>query len=94
MNVVLAPEAEQDLSDIFDFILKDRPTSAQYVLDRINDQINKLCDYPNLGRPGRVPRTKELVIPNLPFIIPYQVNQNTLEILRVFHTARKWPDTL
>jgi len=44
-----------------------------------------------MGRPGRVPGTRELVLPNFPYIIPYRVREQRVEILRVFHTARKWP---
>ncbi|PIW88418.1 MAG: type II toxin-antitoxin system mRNA interferase toxin, RelE/StbE family, partial [Nitrospirae bacterium CG_4_8_14_3_um_filter_44_28] len=40
---------------------------------------------------GRVEGTRELVISGLPYIIPYRVKNNTIEILRVLHAARKWP---
>ena len=43
------------------------------------------------GRPGRVLGTRELVIQGLPYIIPYRVRDNHVEILRVLHTARRWP---
>ena len=26
-----------------------------------------------------------------PYIIPYRVREDRVEVLRVFHTARKWP---
>jgi toxin ParE1/3/4 len=42
---------------------------------------------------GRVPGTRELVIPGTPYIVPYRVRANAVEILRVFHAARKWPKT-
>jgi len=35
--------------------------------------------------------TRELVVRNLPYIIPYRVRDNTIEILRVLHTSRRWP---
>lgn len=91
MNIVFSPEAKLDLDEIFDFILKDRPTCAQDILDRIKEQIGCLRNHPHMGRPGRVPGTRELVLPNLPFIIPYQVKGDQLQILRVYHTARQWP---
>jgi len=34
---------------------------------------------------------RELVIGETPYIIPYRVRANAVEILRVFHAARKWP---
>lgn len=92
MNIVFSPEAKRDLDDIFDFILKDRPSCAQDILDRIKEHIGYLRDHPYIGRPGRVPSTREWVLPNLPFIIPYQVKNNQLQILRVYHTTRRWPE--
>lgn len=43
-----------------------------------------------MGRPGRVAATREGVLPNFPYIIPYRVKDQWIEILRVFHTSRKW----
>lgn len=94
MEIRISPEAEQDLLEIFDYILQDNPAAAGKVLDTIENEITHLSRHPYLGRPGRVPRTRELIIADLPFVIPYQVTENTLEILRVYHSARKWPDDL
>jgi toxin ParE1/3/4 len=53
-----------------------------------------LIAQPHMGRPGRVPGTRELVVSDLPYVIPYRVRGHTIQILRVFHTARKWPARL
>jgi toxin ParE1/3/4 len=50
-----------------------------------------LSDQPDAGRAGRVHGTRELVIADTPFILPYRVVENTVQILRVLHGARKWP---
>jgi len=44
-----------------------------------------------LDRLGRVKGTRELMIDNSPYIIPYRVHNRNIEILRVFHTSRKLP---
>lgn len=44
-----------------------------------------------MGRAGRVAGTRELVVADTPYIIPYRVRGDAVEILRVFHAARKWP---
>lgn len=49
-------------------------------------------DHSDLGRPGRISGTRELVVTKFPYILPYRVRNNAVEILRVFHTARKWPE--
>jgi hypothetical protein len=42
--------------------------------------------------PGRVPGTRELGIPKTPFVVPYRVHHDVLQILRVYHHARRWPE--
>jgi len=92
MDIYFSPEAEQDLAEIVDFILKDNPDAAQGMLIRIQHAITNLAEHHHLGRAGRIPKTRELVIADTPFIVPYQVRRNRLEILRVYHAARKWPE--
>ena len=53
---------------------------------------NALLEMPNRSRPGRVPNTRELVLQDLPFLLPYRVVGNSIQILRVFHTARQPPE--
>ena len=92
MKIRISPEAEHDLIEIFDYIITDNPLAAQKTLDVIYSEIRLLSDHPELGRVGRVSGTRELVLSGAPFIVPYQVKKNTLEILRIYHSARKWPD--
>jgi plasmid stabilization system protein ParE len=47
-----------------------------------------------MGRAGRVTGTRELVVAGTPYIVPYRVRVEAVEILRVFHAARKWPEKL
>ncbi|MCA9670716.1 MAG: type II toxin-antitoxin system RelE/ParE family toxin [Myxococcales bacterium] len=94
MKIVLSPEAVDDLEAIFDYILEDNPHMATVVLERIQARIAELASSPHLGRPGRVPGTRELVIPRTPFIVPYEVVGDVVEVLRVYHGARQWPDEL
>mgnify|MGYP001817449041 FL=1 len=62
------------------------------VAQRIGHAVSQLEDHPKLGRSGRVRGTLELVIPGLPYIVPYRVKGKEVQILSVFHTARKWPE--
>jgi addiction module RelE/StbE family toxin len=74
-----------------DFIARDNPDAADRVLSRIEEAVAHLAEYPAMGRAGRVPGTRELVIPDTPYVVPYRVREKTVEILRVFHAARRWP---
>jgi toxin ParE1/3/4 len=94
MTPVWSPEAMEDLAALRAYIEKDDPAAARRVALHIVESIETLlCDHPELGRSGRVPGTRELVIPRTPFIVPYRVVGNTIQILRVFHGARRWPET-
>jgi toxin ParE1/3/4 len=73
------------------YIAQDDPDAAARTVERIESAVRKLGDHPALGRPGRVPGTRELVVSDTPYIVPYRVRRRTVEILRVFHSARKWP---
>jgi toxin ParE1/3/4 len=93
MTPVWSPEAIDDLYSLRDHISKDSPAAAQRVAQHIIHNVETLLpDNPHLGRAGRVPGTRELVIPNTPFVVPYRIHDGTLQILRIFHAARKWPE--
>ena len=76
------------------YIAQDNPKAAAEFVLHLRDSALMLGEQPNLGRSGRIPGTRELVVANLPYILPYRVRNDAIEILRVFHTARKWPEIL
>ena len=53
--------------------------------------VENLQLLPNMGRPGRLPHTRELVVSGTPFIIPYTVTGRGIEIIAVLHGSQKWP---
>jgi len=83
--------ALNDLDEGGGFLASDNPEAAGRVLRRIWDAVQLLADQPHAGRAGRFPGTRELVVTGTPFIIPYRVVDNTVQILRVLHGKRKWP---
>jgi toxin ParE1/3/4 len=54
----------------------------------------QLLRLPESGRPGRIAKTRELVVSGAPYILPYRIIGDTVQILRVYHPARRWPDVL
>jgi toxin ParE1/3/4 len=95
MNIKWSPQALRDLASLRAFVAEDDPGAALRLVERIVDAIGTLLpEHPEIGRPGRVPGTRELVISRTPYIVPYRVRHGTLQILRVYHGARKWPDQL
>lgn len=77
-----------------EYVARDSPAAARRVVTAIQQTVDLLARHPGLGRPGRVEGTRELVVPDTPYIIPYRVREGRVEILRVFHAARKWPPRL
>jgi toxin ParE1/3/4 len=53
--------------------------------------VDLLQTHPEIGRPGRQIGTHELVVPDSPYIIPYGVRRERLELIAVFHGRQKWP---
>ena len=95
MNIVWSPEAIEDLTSLRGYIAEDDPAAARGVVLHIIKNVEELLsDNPQIGRPGRVPGTRELVIPRTPYIVPYRFQRPTIQILRVYHGARRWPDRL
>jgi toxin ParE1/3/4 len=71
-----------------EYIAEDNPAAVQKIF-RAVDLMKK---EPAMGRAGRVAGTRELVVAETPYIIPYRVRGDAVEILRVFHAAREWPE--
>lgn len=91
MRVRWLNRALLDLDAAEAYIAQDDPQAAATVVLRIIRAVSLLKEQPGLGRAGRVPGTKELLVPNTPYIVPYRVKDEVVQILRVYHSARKWP---
>ena len=83
-----------DLDELMAFIARDRPESATSIAAKIWQAVQCLAEQPAMGRPGRIPGTRELVVADTPFIVPYRCIDKEVHILRVLHGARKWPRVL
>ena len=94
MRVRWLKRALLDLDAAKAYIAQDDPRAATEVILRIVRAVSVLKDQPGSGRAGRVPGTRELVVPSTPYIVPYRVKDDTVQILRVYHSSRKWPDRL
>jgi toxin ParE1/3/4 len=94
MQVKWLRRALENLDDEAAYIARDSPrVAAEFVL-HMRDSAAMLADHPNIGRPGRIAGTRELVVTRVSYILPYRVREGAVEVLRVFHTARQWPKRL
>lgn len=79
-----------DLIAAGEYILQENPEAARRMAGRVKEAVEYLRDHPNLGRPGRLSDTKELVISGTPFIAVYWIRKGVVQILRLLHHAQRW----
>ncbi len=91
MKLYWSHGAIEDLKHLRAYIARDNPFAATDVSERILEAVERLRQLPSMGRPGRVPSTRELVVPGTPLIIPYPVTDRGVEVVAVLHGARTWP---
>ena len=85
--------AERDLDAIEAFIGQDNAVAAiETVLGIIQRVEDTLPAHPSIGRAGRVSGAREFILTRTPYLVPYRVRAQTIEVLRVLHAARHWPD--
>jgi addiction module RelE/StbE family toxin len=94
VRVVWSEPAKRDLISARAWIAQDRPRAAASQVAKIVQAGIGLRDFPQKGRQGRTGGARELIVPSGPFIIAYKVRDGMIEILRVMHGSRGWPDGL
>ena len=90
MRVVWTPEALQDRIDIWDYIAADNPQAAIRMDALFSGAAAKLGGHPQLGRPGKIHGTREL-IPHQSYRLVYEISGETVWLLALVHTSRRWP---
>ena len=79
--------ALRSVDAIADFIAQDNPARATSFVRELKDAVTKLQVHPGMGRAGRVPGTRELVL-HKNYIAIYRVRGEDVEILRLHHVAQ------
>ena len=90
MKVRWTPEAQDDRAQIFDYIVADSPRSAVKMDELFSKAAARLADHPEIGRTGRNLGTRE-EIPHKSYCLVYEIEQETVWVLALVHTARQWP---
>ncbi len=94
MKVAWTRLALADLNSAYSYIAEESPSVAVRMIERIEKAIWAVSRHPEIGRPGRVSGTREVIVSGTPFVIPYRVKAKRVELLAVIHGARRWPDQL
>jgi addiction module RelE/StbE family toxin len=90
MELEWRPMAIDDREKIMDYIAQDNPTAAIELDLEFESHAEQARQQPQLYRKGRIKNTREIVV-SPHYVMVYETNENSVEILRVLHTAQKWP---
>lgn len=92
MRVRWTETAVRDFTQICDYIEKHgSKATARRVALSIYQRIGTLAEFPESGRTGRKPETRELIFSGLPYLAVYRIHSQGVEILRILHGAQDWP---
>jgi len=94
MKILWSPTAVADLVSIREYISKDSPAAARKEAAKIKEAASRLIQFPLSGRMGRVPNTRELVIPGTSYIAAYTVQGDDVLIAAVLHGRQNWPESI
>ena len=90
MKVIWTPEAEQDRIDVWEYIAADNPHAAAKMDELFSAAAARLGKHPKLGRAGKIRGTRELIA-HESYRLVYEIDDKTIWILALVHTARLWP---
>jgi len=94
VKLIWTRRALGELNAIFAYVARDSELAAAALVDIIERRADGLLAHPEIGRPGRVPGTRELIVVGTPYILPYRVRDGRVEILAALHASRQWPDKI
>lgn len=88
-RVVLTPEAQRDISDIWEYIAADSPAAADRVIGSIEEALYRLADTPGIGhvRDDLADNRHRFYLVHS-YLIVFRHRTDPLQVLRVLHAAR------
>jgi toxin ParE1/3/4 len=88
MRIRWTTAAAGDLEQINDY-LKDRHSRYRLpTMRKLYQAIGTLKKWPQSGRMGREAGTRELLFSPLPYVCVYRITEQSIEILRIYHTSQ------
>jgi toxin ParE1/3/4 len=88
MRIVWSQTAISNLIEIRNYIEQDKPVAARQLAERILKSVERIAEHPHLGRAGREPETRELIVAGTPYIIVYRIFRGHLSVLAILHAAQ------
>ena len=89
MIIAWLDEAVEDRQQQWEYVASNHHVEVAIRSDgRIDQQVELLTRYPEMGRVGRFAGTRELVINGSPYVLVYRLTKSGIEILRLLHGAQ------
>jgi toxin ParE1/3/4 len=88
VKVIWREAAELELYEEVGYIARDKPLTAEGILDTLLASAERLGNFPDMGFKGRDKTTRELVVPYLPYILVYRKRIDRVEILNLLNTSQ------
>jgi toxin ParE1/3/4 len=83
-------EARRQLRDTLTYIASHNDAAAERLRTVIEAKLNLLLQFAEMGRPGRVAKTRELIVhPN--YVVVYAIRRNTIDVIRILHARQLYP---
>jgi len=90
MKLIWSPRSASELAAIVTYIAEDNLDAALDLDYHITHSAERLTNFPKMGKPGRIPGTRELTV-HEHYILVYEIFGDVLHILSVLHTSRQYP---
>jgi toxin ParE1/3/4 len=91
MTLRWTPRAVADLEEISDYLIVAGPRVWEQLLDRLEHLADLLLDFPLMGKPGIVPETREFVLTGTPYVLVFQIKDDTVVIVSVRDSRMRLP---
>ncbi len=89
MTVIWSRKAYDDLDGIADYLAGLSSAAAENTINRIQEAVLMLADFPNMGRKVDETALRRLVVSDTPYVIFYRVLSDHLNIRGIFHTSQR-----
>jgi toxin ParE1/3/4 len=88
LRLEFARAARDDLFALIEYLAADNVQAAERLYQTIVRAVEHLPLFPEMGRAGRLPGTRELIVPGTPYLLVYLATAEAVTIVAVFHGAR------
>jgi len=80
-----------DLEHISNYLKEQHPQYRLATMRKLYEAIRSLKQSSDRGRPGSEHGTREFFFAPLPYVAVYRVDEHSVQVLRVYHTAQDRP---